>query len=99
VRIREFFQVYTNKPDSRLFFPKTVIIRTKLDMNSCISGSCDFEFLKFVSSFILMITVFGKTIANRGYSCIPKKTPEFLSILLNLHYEFVRNRAISGEFT
>jgi hypothetical protein len=97
MRIREFFQVYTNNRDSRLFFPKTVIIRKKLDTNSCKSGSCEFEFLKFVSSFVLLITVFGKN--NLGYSYKPEKIPEFLSVLgQRLSQEFVRNCAISREF-
>jgi hypothetical protein len=85
-----FFRVYTNNPDLRLFFPKTVIIRTKLDTNSCISGLCEFEFLKFVSSCVLMISVFEKNnreselfVYTRKNSRISMKSCEIARIPLN----------------
>jgi hypothetical protein len=82
--IRDFFRNYTNCADSRLFFPKNFIIRT-----------------------VQMVKIFGKkTTANRRNSCNPEKNSrihmkshKFLRILTNLHHEFVKNRAISVEFT
>jgi hypothetical protein len=67
-RIREFFRVYTNNRDSRLFFLKTVIIRTKLDTNLRNSNLHEPDLHEFVSSFVLMITVFGKNNCESGLS-------------------------------
>jgi hypothetical protein len=106
--IGNFFGFTRITPIRDCFFQKLLSLEHNLyitDTNSCISGSCEFEFLKFVSSLVWMITVYGK---NNRESAKPEKIPEFawnrakshefFSILLNSHHEFVTNRAISGDF-
>jgi hypothetical protein len=49
-----FFGFTPKNPDPRLFFPKTVIIRTKLDTNLRNSNFHEPDAHKFVSSFVLI---------------------------------------------
>jgi hypothetical protein len=88
VRIRDFFLGFTRKvPIRDCLFQK--ILSLEQNLNSCITDSCEFESIKFASSFILMINFFE---INNHESGLFVRNPEKNS-------EFTWNRANSSQFS